>query len=248
MTATINNPTAVAVSAAEAALSVLPIAANLTVGAPVSQPSAGAISGGVTIVATLAGSVTGHIGVTVNQELVEALRNSPLGELDLATAVGPALDAVAGVLGTDAGAGQEMAPDAAVAAMAAAGELTVIPLLADDTTQAAVLISLAVVPAVAEPAAETEPAKGPAHAGFDLLHGVDMEITVELGRTSMTVRELLSLSNGSVIELDRTAGSPADVLVNRRLIARGEIVVIDEYFGIRVTEILPNGDRDQKTA
>jgi flagellar motor switch protein FliN len=81
--------------------------------------------------------------------------------------------------------------------------------------------------------------QGTRRGGFDLLHGVDMEITVELGRTSMTVRELLSLSTGSVIELDRTAGSPADVLVNRRLIARGEIVVIDEYFGIRITEILP---------
>lgn len=74
--------------------------------------------------------------------------------------------------------------------------------------------------------------------GIEMLHGVDMEVTVELGRTRMTVRDLLALSPGAVLELDRAAGSPADLLVNGRLIARGEVVVIDEDFGLRVTEIL----------
>ena len=73
--------------------------------------------------------------------------------------------------------------------------------------------------------------------GIELLHGVDMEVTVEIGRTRMTVRELLDLSPGAVLELDRAAGSPADLLVNGRLIARGEVVVIDEDFGLRITEI-----------
>ena len=66
-----------------------------------------------------------------------------------------------------------------------------------------------------------------------MLHGVDMEVTVELGRTRMTVRDLLALSPGAVLELDRAAGSPADLLVNGRLIARGEVVVVDEDFGLR---------------
>ena len=74
-----------------------------------------------------------------------------------------------------------------------------------------------------------------------MLHGVDMEVTVEIGRTRMTVRELLDLSPGAVLELDRAAGSPADLLVNGRLIARGEVVVIDEDFGLRITEILNDG-------
>ncbi|HEU5474225.1 MAG TPA: flagellar motor switch protein FliN [Actinophytocola sp.] len=249
MTASTLSPSAVAIPAAEAALAVLPIGENLTIGEPVTDPAAGAIDGGVTIVATLTGNTAGHLGVTVNQELVDALRTSPLGELDLATAIAPALDAVAGVLGSVAGAAQELTPDAALTAMAAAGELTVIPLTAGDEPQAAIVLSLpAPAPAPApQPTPEAEPAV-PVTAGYDLLHGVDMEITVELGRTSMTVRDLLSLSNGSVLELDRTAGSPADVLVNRRLIARGEVVVIDEYFGIRITEILASGDRDQKIA
>jgi flagellar motor switch protein FliN/FliY len=71
-----------------------------------------------------------------------------------------------------------------------------------------------------------------------MLHGVDMEVTVELGRTRMTVRDLLALTPGAVLELDRAAGSPADLLVNGRLIARGEVVVVDEDFGLRVTEII----------
>ena len=75
------------------------------------------------------------------------------------------------------------------------------------------------------------------HHGIELLHGVDMEVTVEIGRTRMTVRDLLALSPGAVLELDRAAGSPADLLVNGRLIARGEVVVIDEDFGLRITEI-----------
>ena len=74
--------------------------------------------------------------------------------------------------------------------------------------------------------------------GIEMLHGVDMEVTVELGRTRMTVRDLLALTPGAVLELDRAAGSPADLLVNGRLIARGEVVVVDEDFGLRVTEII----------
>ena len=69
------------------------------------------------------------------------------------------------------------------------------------------------------------------------------QVTVELGRTTMTVRDLLALSPGEVLELDRAAGSPADLLVNGRLIARGEVVVVDEDFGLRVTEIV-----DESTA
>jgi len=79
--------------------------------------------------------------------------------------------------------------------------------------------------------------------GFDtrplaLLADVEMGVTAELGRRRMAVRELLSLTPGAVIELDRAAGSPVDVLVNGTLIARGEVVVIDEEFGIRISEIV----------
>lgn len=71
-----------------------------------------------------------------------------------------------------------------------------------------------------------------------MLYDVDMTLTAEIGRTKLSVREVIDLMPGSVIELDRSAGSPADVMVNGRLIARGEIVIVDEEYGIRVTEIL----------
>jgi flagellar motor switch protein FliN/FliY len=233
-------------AAAEAALSLLPIAANLTIGEPVFDPAVVTITG-VSVVATLTGKVTGQVAVTVNQELVDALHASPLGQLDLATAVAPALDAVAGVLGAVAGPGQELRPEDALTMMAASGELSIVPLAADGVIRAALLLSVPAAPAAVAPAPIAKQL-GADVSNFDLLHGVDMEITVEIGRTTMTVRDLLSLSNGSVIELDRVAGSPADVLVNRQLIARGEVVVIDEYFGIRITEILASGERDAKAS
>ena len=80
---------------------------------------------------------------------------------------------------------------------------------------------------------------------LDMLHDVEMAVTVELGRTKMTVREILALSAGTVVELDRAAGAPVDVVVNGTLIARGEVVVIDEEFGIRVTEIV-SGPEDKR--
>ena len=99
-------------------------------------------------------------------------------------------------------------------------------------------------------AARTGPLTGaarlasPPPAACELLHGVAMEVTVELGRTRMSVRELLALCPGDVLELDRAAGSPADLLVNGRLIARGEVVVVDEDFALRVTEIVAQSARE----
>ncbi len=67
---------------------------------------------------------------------------------------------------------------------------------------------------------------------------VSMRVTVELGRSTMTVEDVLALGPGSVIELNKLAGEPVDILVNEQLIARGEVVVVDENFGVRVTEIV----------
>ncbi len=73
---------------------------------------------------------------------------------------------------------------------------------------------------------------------LELLRGVEVQVTVELGRTRMLVRDLLALRTGSVVELDRAAGSPVDVLVNGTLLARGEVVVVDDDFGVRITELV----------
>jgi flagellar motor switch protein FliN len=76
-----------------------------------------------------------------------------------------------------------------------------------------------------------------------LLLEVPLSISVELGRTSLTIRELLALGQGSILQLDRHAGEPVDVLVNGKRLARGEVVVIDEDFGIRVTEVVAPEER-----
>ncbi|MBN1899283.1 MAG: flagellar motor switch protein FliN [Spirochaetes bacterium] len=73
---------------------------------------------------------------------------------------------------------------------------------------------------------------------ISLLLDVPMQLTVELGRTKMLVKEILGLGEGSIIELDKLAGEPVDLLVNNKLVAKGEVVVIDENFGVRVTDII----------
>lgn len=76
-----------------------------------------------------------------------------------------------------------------------------------------------------------------------LLLDVEMTMTVELGRTTKLVKDILGLGEGSIIELDKLAGEPVDLLVNGKLIARGEVVVIDENFGVRVTDIVSQDER-----
>jgi flagellar motor switch protein FliN/FliY len=78
---------------------------------------------------------------------------------------------------------------------------------------------------------------------IDLLLDVPLELSVELGRTRMSIQELLALGPGSVIELDKVAGEPLDILVNDRLVARGEAVVVNDKFGIRITDIVSPAER-----
>ncbi|PYZ93136.1 flagellar motor switch phosphatase FliY [Salipaludibacillus keqinensis] len=78
---------------------------------------------------------------------------------------------------------------------------------------------------------------------LDMLLDIPLEVTVELGRTKRSIKEILELSQGSIVELDKLAGEPVDILVNHRLIAKGEVVVIDENFGVRVTDIVSQKER-----
>ena len=92
-----------------------------------------------------------------------------------------------------------------------------------------------------------EPEASPAVSPDDLtrLHDVPVELAVEIGRTHMTIRDALALGPGSIVTLNRLAGEPVDLLVNGKPIARGEVVVIDEEFGLRVTEVLAPRDAVQ---
>ncbi|RDW18036.1 flagellar motor switch phosphatase FliY [Oceanobacillus chungangensis] len=78
---------------------------------------------------------------------------------------------------------------------------------------------------------------------LDMLLDIPLKITVELGRTKRSIKDILDLTSGSIIELDKLAGEPVDILVNDKLIAEGEVVVIDENFGVRVTDIISKPDR-----
>lgn len=102
------------------------------------------------------------------------------------------------------------------------------------------------VPPVAVQAA-VAPAKSAAaiadERNLELILDIPLKVTVELGRTKMVVSELLNLGQGSVIELSKLAGEPLEVLVNNKLVARGEAVVVNEKFGVRLTDIISQTER-----
>lgn len=226
--------------AVAAAAASLPASAPLVPGPAQSAVSADLLPVGaeLAVVAKLSGAVTGEIVCVVDPALVAALRTSPLGSLALAPAVQPALDAAAAALGqVRADGGVELDPTTALGQLATRPNVVVVPLLAEGIVQATIALSL-------NAAASVPSQRGlPRVGGLELLRDVEMEVTAELGRTRMAVRELLSLAPGAVVELDRAAGSPADLLVNGTLIARGEVVVVDEDFGIRITEIVAGAER-----
>lgn len=81
--------------------------------------------------------------------------------------------------------------------------------------------------------------------GFDRVQDIPLEITVELGRTRLLIRDILELGIGSIVELEKMAGEPVDLLANGLLIARGEVVVIEDNFGVRITEIITAVERNE---
>lgn len=81
---------------------------------------------------------------------------------------------------------------------------------------------------------------------YELILDIPVQLTVELGRTRISIRNLLQLAHGSVVELDALAGEPMDVLVNGTLIAQGEVVVVNDKFGIRLTDIITPSERVRK--
>jgi len=106
-------------------------------------------------------------------------------------------------------------------------------------------------PAFAQPASfqNFDSGSGPSPTSmndFDLILDIPVQLTVELGRTKISIRNLLQLAHGSVVELDALAGEPMDVLINGTLIAQGEVVVVNDKFGIRLTDIITPSERVRK--
>jgi flagellar motor switch protein FliN/FliY len=98
----------------------------------------------------------------------------------------------------------------------------------------------------AAPAADAAPPGGGAPANMEFILDIPLEVTVELGLTKLLIHELLKLGQGSVIELSKLAGETLEVLANQKLIARGEAVVINEKFGVRLTEVVSPMERVER--
>jgi flagellar motor switch protein FliN/FliY len=194
-------------------------------------------------------SESGLIALVATSAFAAVLENGASDELFL-TACTPALDAAARTIApiVDGNLESGQAHEAELDALAdAAGPTTpvVYPILDGTVPVACLLIAAHAATTASDNVSVAAPDRPttPSHAltGAPLvLADVEMGVTAELGRCRMSVRELLSLTPGTVIDLDRAAGAPVDVLVNGTLIARGEVVVIDEEFGIRISELLQN--------
>jgi flagellar motor switch protein FliN/FliY len=206
----------------------------------------------------VAGSEAGVVTFLAGPAFAAALERAASDEV-LLSACAPALDAAVRAIGERAGV--LLDPDAPAELDSetgddGSGQVSVYPLL--DGGDLLACVTLRVV--AADPSAEaataggngatasddaehasgpTEPASANPLGASYVLADVEMGVTAELGRCRMTMRELLSITPGAVIDLDRAAGAPVDVLVNGTLIARGEVVVVDEEFGIRISELVP---------
>jgi len=95
-------------------------------------------------------------------------------------------------------------------------------------------------------AERSHPSPTPTPANMEFILDVPLEVTVELGRTKLLVNELLKLGQGSVIELSKLAGETLEILANQKLVARGEVVVINEKYGVRLTEVVSPMERVER--
>lgn len=234
------------VGAVREALPQIPSASPLTLGEPVQDPGQATLPdpAGAAITAFLSGGIEGKVLLVVGQELVDALAGTPFGSLEPAQALRPALDSIASSLGGRLDGDPTATPVEQCLDVLTGGTTVILPLSGPDGNVSA-LVGLSITQmAPSAPAAPAAPAlsgkssSASSSWGIEMLRDVEMEVTCELGRTRMSVRQLLALAPGDVVELDRLAGSPADLLVNGTLLARGEVVVVDESFGLRITEIV----------
>ncbi|MCB2412891.1 flagellar motor switch protein FliN [Demequina sp. TTPB684] len=225
--------TATGRAAAEQLAALLPTAVSLTVSElnPGQAPDAAATA----VRAHFVGSTSADLMVIADEAIAAALASA--GEdVSAADALRPALEAAAATLGSGVLDTAEVVSlgdfltDPDVEAFALVGE--------DGSPQAWFAIRVR-VSAPQQAAADHVPMNAAAERSrMRLLHDVELVLTAEIGHTRLPMRQVLDLVPGTVLELDRAAGSPADVMVNGRLVARGEVVVVDEDYGIRITEIV----------
>lgn len=237
--------------AARAAVPLLPATTELEVsswepGDPMPAPESSAV------VATLAAEESYQVVLVASQLIAEALEGAE--GMTPTQALLPALEAAAGSLGTGV---IEDTTEGTVDNLLESEDWTLATLESERTVEGWLAVRPSPVDAPETP--EEEEPEAPAGPitqatatpeqraeSMKLLYDVEMTLTAEIGRTKLAIHDVLDLSPGAVIELDRSAGSAADVMVNGRLIARGEIVVVDEEYGIRITEIVSLNDQQEQ--
>lgn len=222
-------------NAAEQLAALLPTAAPLTVAE--FDPADGPAPSASAVRAHFVGSTSADLMVIADAVIADALASAG-DDVSAADALRPALEAAAATLGAGVldNARVESVGDALTDPDVEAYALV------DETGMAHAWFGIRVrVVATQTPPAAARPAMmDPAteRARMRLLHDVELVLTAEIGHTRLPMHQVLDLVPGTVLELDRAAGSPADVMVNGRLVARGEVVVVDEDYGIRITEIV----------
>ncbi len=188
------------------------------------------------------GSTSADLMVVADQAIAAAMAGAG-DDVSAADALRPALEAAAATLGAGVLDTAEVLP---VGDSLIDPDIEVFALVGDDgVAQAWFGIRVRVVAATPRASAPSGPSPAPAvmdvateRARMRLLHDVELVLTAEIGHTRLPMHQVLDLVPGTILELDRAAGSPADVMVNGRLVARGEVVVVDEDYGIRITEIV----------
>jgi len=221
-------------AAAEALAALLPTAVPLHVADfdPAAAPSKDVAS----VRAHFVGSTSADLLVVADQAIADALASAG-DDVSVADAVRPALESAAASLGAGVLDTAEIVP---LGEAFTDPDLEVFALVGEDGVAQAwfgIRVRLiATKPESGAKASTMDPATE--RARMRLLHDVELVLTAEIGHTRLPMHQVLDLVPGTILELDRAAGSPADVMVNGRLVARGEVVVVDEDYGIRITEIV----------
>lgn len=222
-------------SAADAAAGLLPTTAALHAVQDYDRDSIGSAAATATV-ATLVGSPSADLILVLvdpSALLVAAGNDSPLvSPLDI---VRPALEAASAALGTGV-LGASRTEDAS--ALLTDEDTVVFALTGDSGTGGWFAIRIREHGTLGSTTGSSSSVVGK----LNRINNVEMALTVEIGRTRMSVRDVLALEPGGIIELDRSAGAPADVLLNGRLIAHGEVVVVDQDYAVRITQILDVAD------
>ena len=198
------------------------------------------LAGSSVVVTSFVGSVSADTAVLLaDMDQLAAAAGSDNPMVSVSDVLRPALEAATGVLGTGVlGESRRESADA----LLTDPETVVFELTAAGQPAGWFALRLRETGTIggSSPVAPTVGAVSTGNLGR--INNVEMALTVEIGRTRMSVRDVLGLEPGAVIELDRSAGAPADVLLNGRLIAHGEVVVVDQDYAVRITKILDVAD------